>query len=88
MTTKPAWRAPMLTVGERPQRWFPKVIDGALDLMPAAPTWDEAEYVEWLTYFDKACRLYYRLPRTIAESLDTVTPPNRIAIGGEEARAQ
>jgi hypothetical protein len=49
-------------VGESPRR-FPKIIDGALDLMPAGPPWDEAEYREWLAFFDQACRVYYRIPR-------------------------
>lgn len=44
-------------------RRFPKIIDGALDLMPAAPPWDEAEYKEWLDFFDQACRVYYRIKR-------------------------
>jgi hypothetical protein len=44
-------------------RQFPKIIDGALELMPAGPPWDEAEYMEWLDFFDKACRVYYRIAR-------------------------
>jgi hypothetical protein len=44
-------------------RQFPKIIEGALDLMPAGPPWDEAEYAEWLDFFDKACRVYYRIKR-------------------------
>ena len=44
-------------------RRFPKIIDGALDLMPAGPPWDEAEYREWLAFFDQACRVYYRISR-------------------------
>jgi hypothetical protein len=44
-------------------RRFPKIIDGALDLMPAGPPWDEAEYAEWLAFFDQACRVYYRITR-------------------------
>lgn len=44
-------------------RQFPKIIEGALDLMPAGPPWDEAEYREWLDFFDKACRVYYRIAR-------------------------
>lgn len=45
-------------------RRFPKIIDGALDLMPAAAPWDEAEYAEWLSFFDQACRVYYRIQRS------------------------
>ena len=44
-------------------RRFPKIIDGALDLMPAGPPWEESEYVEWLSFFDQACRVYYRIRR-------------------------
>jgi hypothetical protein len=44
-------------------RRFPKIIDGALDLMPAGAPWDEAEYLEWLAFFDQACRVYYRISR-------------------------
>lgn len=44
-------------------RRFPKIIEGALDLMPAGPPWDEAEYREWLSFFDQACRVYYRISR-------------------------
>ncbi len=44
-------------------RPFPKIIEGALDLMPAGPPWDEDEYAQWLDFFDKACRVYYRIPR-------------------------
>lgn len=44
-------------------RRFPKIIDGALDLMPAGAPWDEAEYREWLDFFDQACRVYYRIKR-------------------------
>lgn len=44
-------------------RSFPKIIDGALDLMPSGPPWDEAEYQEWLSFFDQACRVYYRISR-------------------------
>jgi hypothetical protein len=50
-------------VGEPAPRRFPKIIDGALDLMPAGPPWDEAEYREWLSFFDQACRVYYRIQR-------------------------
>jgi hypothetical protein len=46
-----------------PRARFPKIIDGALDLMPAGPPWEEAEYVEWLAFFDQACRVYYRIAR-------------------------
>jgi hypothetical protein len=42
---------------------FPKIIDGALELMPAGPPWAEADYREWLTFFDQACRVYYRIKR-------------------------
>lgn len=42
---------------------FPKIIDGALDLMPSGPPWDEGEYQEWLSFFDQACRVYYRISR-------------------------
>jgi hypothetical protein len=48
---------------EMPTRRFPKIIDGVLELMPSAPPWDPAEYSEWLTFFDQACRVYYRIPR-------------------------
>ncbi len=48
---------------ETARRRFPKIIDGALDLMPAGPPWDEAEFVEWLSFFEQACRVYYRIPR-------------------------
>ena len=44
-------------------RRFPKIIDGALELMPAGPPWEESEYSEWLKFFDQACRVYYRIPR-------------------------
>jgi len=33
-------------------------------MMPSGPPWDEAEYAEWLDFFDKACRVYYRIKRT------------------------
>jgi hypothetical protein len=49
-------------------RRFPKILDGALDLMPAGPPWDEAEYREWLAFFDQACRVYYRISRAKPES--------------------
>jgi hypothetical protein len=45
-------------------RSFPKIIEGALDLMPSGPPWDEAEYRDWLDFFDKACRVYYRIKRS------------------------
>jgi hypothetical protein len=45
-------------------RVFPKIIEGALDLMPSGPPWEEAEYSEWLDFFDKACRVYYRIKRS------------------------
>jgi hypothetical protein len=51
-------------VGDSAARRFPKIIDGALDLMPAGPPWDEAEYREWLSFFDQACRVYYRIQRS------------------------
>ncbi len=44
-------------------RAFPKIIDGALDLMPSGPPWAETEYREWLSFFDQACRVYYRIAR-------------------------
>jgi hypothetical protein len=31
--------------------------------MPAGPPWDEPEYLEWLAFFDQACRVYYRIAR-------------------------
>jgi hypothetical protein len=46
-----------------PTSRFPKIIEGALDLMPAGPPWDEGEYREWLSFFDQACRVYYRISR-------------------------
>lgn len=49
-------------------RRFPKIIDGALDLMPAGPPWDEDEYREWLSFFDQACRVYYRIRRSTVET--------------------
>ncbi|CAN5701368.1 hypothetical protein BH24CHL5_BH24CHL5_03080 [soil metagenome] len=54
-------------VGEATTRRFPKIIDGALDLMPSGPPWDEAEYQEWLSFFDQACRVYYRVARKPTE---------------------
>jgi hypothetical protein len=42
---------------------FPKVIDGVLDLLPGGPPWEETEYREWLSLFDQACRVYFKLPR-------------------------
>jgi hypothetical protein len=54
----------MLPISPDPgARRFPKIIDGALDLMPAGPPWDESEYGEWLSFFDQACRVYYRISR-------------------------
>lgn len=53
----------LLTTPDPGARRFPKIIDGALDLMPAGPPWDEAEYREWLAFFDQACRVYYRITR-------------------------
>jgi hypothetical protein len=46
-----------------PNRRFPKILDGVLELMPSSPPWDESEYLEWLAFFDQACRVYYRIPR-------------------------
>jgi hypothetical protein len=51
-------------------RRFPKIIDGALDLMPAGPPWDADEYAEWLSFFDQACRVYYRIQRKGAAKVD------------------
>lgn len=56
-------------VGEGITRRFPKIIEGALDLMPSGPPWDEAEYREWLSFFDQACRVYYRIARKPTEGL-------------------
>jgi hypothetical protein len=50
-------------LGWASSRDFPKIIEGALDLMPAGPPWEEDEYREWLDFFDKACRVYYRIRR-------------------------
>jgi hypothetical protein len=49
-------------------RRFPKIIEGALDLMPSGPPWDEGEYREWLSFFDQACRVYYRIARGAKKS--------------------
>lgn len=46
---------------------FPKIIEGALDLMPSGPPWDQDEYEQWLSFFDQACRVYYRIGRKKAE---------------------
>jgi hypothetical protein len=54
---------PAPSVPDPSSRRFPKIIEGALDLMPAGPPWDEDEYREWLSFFDQACRVYYRIPR-------------------------
>jgi hypothetical protein len=54
-----------------PTARFPKIIEGALDLMPAGPPWDEAEYREWLSFFDQACRVYYRISRTRSAEADS-----------------
>ncbi|HEV8251744.1 MAG TPA: hypothetical protein VGQ66_00020 [Candidatus Limnocylindria bacterium] len=43
---------------------LPKTITGALELLPAGREWQEDEYAEWLAFFDMACRVYYKLPRT------------------------
>lgn len=48
---------------EAPGRKFPKIIEGALDLMPSSAPWDEVEYLEWLAFFDQACRVYFRIAR-------------------------
>lgn len=59
--------SPVVAVSPDPtSRRFPKIIDGALDLMPAGPPWDEAEYREWLSFFDQACRVYYRIARGVS----------------------
>lgn len=54
---------PAASLPDPGSRRFPKIIEGALDLMPAGSPWDEAEYQEWLSFFDQACRVYYRIPR-------------------------
>lgn len=56
-------KPPPMPVPDPGARRFPKIIDGALDLMPASPPWDEADYREWLAFFDQACRVYYRIKR-------------------------
>jgi hypothetical protein len=57
--------APLVRSGaDSSQRRFPKIIEGALELMPAGPPWAEAEYREWLSFFDQACRVYYRISRS------------------------
>jgi hypothetical protein len=40
-----------------------KVIDGALDMLPADQSWDEDSLRLWLRFFEDALRLYYRLPK-------------------------
>jgi hypothetical protein len=42
---------------------FPKLIEGALDALPAERQWDEDEFTEWLDFFERALRVHYRLPR-------------------------
>jgi len=54
---------PALMLQDSPDRRFPKIIEATLDLMPSGPPWDEAEYEEWLAFFDQACRVYYRIAR-------------------------
>jgi len=42
-----------------------KVIDGVLDLLPTDPKgWDEAGFLQWLSFFEGALRLYYGLGAT------------------------
>jgi len=43
---------------------FPKIIEGALDVLPNDRQWDEDEFTEWLDFFERALRVHYRLPRT------------------------
>lgn len=55
----PAPPPPDSHVGDR----FPKLMEGALDLLPREPAWTLEEYEDWLALFDQACRVYYKLPR-------------------------
>jgi hypothetical protein len=55
--------APAAFSVSQPRQFPSKIIEGALDLMPSGPPWDESEYVQWLDFFDKACRIYYRIAR-------------------------
>lgn len=61
---QPAAALPTPTLPDPGARRFPKIIEGAFDLMPSGPPWDEAEYREWLTFFDQACRVYYKITRS------------------------
>jgi hypothetical protein len=42
---------------------FSKMIEGALEALPAERSWDEDEFREWLDFFERALRVHYRLPR-------------------------
>lgn len=53
---RPEWRPPY-------PGWRPTVIQAVLDLMPSGPPWDADEFEEWFSLFEKACRVYYRIPR-------------------------
>ena len=44
-----------------------KIIDGALDLLPA-DDWSEAGLKQWLEFFENALRLFYQLPKPIPAS--------------------
>jgi hypothetical protein len=39
-----------------------KLIDGALDMLPAE-NWSEEELAQWIAFFESALRVVYRLPR-------------------------
>jgi hypothetical protein len=58
-----------------------KLIDGALDELPPAGQWEEAQLEQWLAFFESALRVVYRLP---AESR---TAPVRVVTSAREEMA-
>jgi len=49
-----------------------KVIDGVLDLLPPLnQKWDEEEFMQWLSFFENALRVVYKIESTNYEEEDT-----------------
>jgi hypothetical protein len=48
---------------------LPRIAAAALELLPQDRDWDEAEFTEWLDFFERALRVHYRLPRQKGRSM-------------------
>lgn len=49
-----------------------KMIDGVLDELPPKGQWTEADLSQWLTFFEGALRVFYKLPKPAGKAKETL----------------